>query len=126
LEDQEYDEKENNPQKNRAYEQFGMFGRSDIRDFRKLTNKIKEANFITITIGGNDWLANFPIFEISSLQQNVLTKEEFDKIINRKNDDLLSNMKKMFEELRRLNPTANIVALNYSTTLSILLNFNKD
>jgi hypothetical protein len=31
-----------------------MFGRSDIRDFEKLKSKIKNANFITVTIGGND------------------------------------------------------------------------
>ena len=125
-EDQEYDEKENNPQINRAYKQFGMFGRSDIRDFEKLKSKIKNANFITVTIGGNDWLANFPIFEISSLQQNVLSKSEFDKIITKKNDELLINMNKLFGEIRILNPTANIVAVNYATTLSLLLNFNKE
>jgi hypothetical protein len=71
-------------------------------------------------------LANFPIFEISSLQQNVLSKSEFDKIITKKNDELLINMNKLFGEIRNLNPTANIVAVNYATTLSLLLNFNKE
>ncbi len=126
MEDQEYDEKENNPQKSRAYKQFGMFGRSDARDFDKLKQKIKEANFITITIGGNDWLANFPIFEISSLKQNVLSKKDFDKIIHIKNSELLVNMKHMFAEIRRINPEANIVAINYPTTLSLLFSFDKD
>ena len=126
MEDQEYDEKENNPQKSRAYNQFGMFGRSDSRDFDKLKKKIKEANFITITIGGNDWLANFPIFEISSVKQNVLSKKDFDEIIYQKNKELLKNMNHMFAEIRRINPEANIVAVNYPTTLSLIFSFDKD
>ena len=117
---QEADIKENNPQKKRSYKQFGMFGISDKNDFNKLKKSIKKANFITITIGANDWLSNFPFFEIMSVKKGVLSKEEFDKKITTNNKQLLIHIKQLFKAIKEINPTVNIVSTNYTTSLSLL------
>lgn len=126
LESKEYDIRENNPQKRRAYSQFGMFGVNNNNDFNKLKNKIKKANLITLTIGANDWLTDFPFFEIMSLKKNILSKEQFDKKIDKINDDLFAKIKKFFNAIKEINPTANIIAISYPTSLPFLARLNNE
>ena len=117
---QEADVKENNPQKNRSHKQFGMFGVNDENDFDKLKKSIKKANFITITIGANDWLSDFPFFEIMSVKKGILSREEFDKKIIKSNKQLLKQIKQLFSAIKNINPNVNIVSTNYTTSLSLL------
>lgn len=126
LESKEYDRKENNPQRRRTYNQFGMFGINNKSDFDKLKDKIKKANFITITIGANDWITKFPFFEIMSLKNNILSKDQFDKKIDQINGEIFDRMKKFFKVVREINSTANIVVTGYPTTLPLLARLNND
>ncbi|MGL5591992.1 MAG: SGNH/GDSL hydrolase family protein [Metamycoplasmataceae bacterium] len=126
LDAKDYDRKENNPQKRRTYNQFGMFGIKNKSDFDKLKNKIKEANLISITIGANDWITRFPFLEIMSLKNELISMEEFENLMEEINQEIFARMKVFFDEIRRLNPTANIIVTTYPTTLPILARWNNE
>ncbi|MGL5205484.1 MAG: SGNH/GDSL hydrolase family protein [Metamycoplasmataceae bacterium] len=126
LDSKEYDRKENNPQKRRAYNQFGMFGVKSKSDFDKLKNKIKEANLISITIGANDWITKFPFLEIMSLKNELISMKEFKSLMEETNKEIFARMKVFFDEIRRLNPLANIFVTTYPTTLPILARWNNE
>ncbi|MGL5590812.1 MAG: SGNH/GDSL hydrolase family protein [Metamycoplasmataceae bacterium] len=126
LDAKDYDRKENNPQKRRTYNQFGMFGIKNKSDFDKLKNKIKEANLISITIGANDWITRFPFLEIMSLKNELISMEEFENLMEEINKEIFARMKVFFDEIRRLNPTANIIVTTYPTTLPILARWNNE
>ncbi|MGL5643523.1 MAG: SGNH/GDSL hydrolase family protein [Metamycoplasmataceae bacterium] len=126
LDAKDYDRKENNPQKRRTYNQFGMFGIKNKSDFDKLKNKVKEANLISITIGANDWITRFPFLEIMSLKNELISMEEFENLMEEINQEIFARMKVFFDEIRRLNPTANIIVTTYPTTLPILARWNNE
>ncbi|MGL5733018.1 MAG: SGNH/GDSL hydrolase family protein [Metamycoplasmataceae bacterium] len=126
LDSKEYDRKENNPQKRRTYNQFGMFGVKNKSDFDKLKAKIRDANIISITIGANDWITKFPFLEIMSLRNELITMQEFQDQMEKINKEIFARMKIFFDEIRRLNPTANIIVTTYPTTLPILARWNNE
>ncbi|MGL6125372.1 MAG: SGNH/GDSL hydrolase family protein [Metamycoplasmataceae bacterium] len=120
LDIKQSDRKENNPQKRRAFNQFGMFGINDKNDFNKLKNKIKNANLITITIGANDWITEFPFLEITSLKNGLISKKEFDRRMDNINNQIFEKLRIFFSEIRIINPTANIIVTSYPSTLPVL------
>ncbi|MGL5205007.1 MAG: SGNH/GDSL hydrolase family protein, partial [Metamycoplasmataceae bacterium] len=126
LDSKEYDRKENNPQIRRTYNQFGMFGVKKKSDFNNLKNKIRDANLISITIGANDWITKFPFLEIMSLKNELISMKQFEKEIDEINKEIFARMKIFFNEIRKINPTANIFVTTYPTTLPILARWNNE
>ncbi|MGL4252344.1 MAG: SGNH/GDSL hydrolase family protein, partial [Metamycoplasmataceae bacterium] len=81
---------------------------------------------ISITIGANDWITRFPFLEIMSLKNELISMEEFENLMEEINKEIFARMKVFFDEIRRLNPTANIIVTTYPTTLPILARWNNE
>lgn len=120
------DNHKDNPFRKRINKQFGGLGLKSNTDFLKLKNKIKSANLITITIGANDLLTQIPVFEFISWKNKEMSRENLDLFIDKIYSKLFDQMKLLFATIKKLNPSANIIATSYISAFPIFFNLIDD
>ncbi|QJG66528.1 SGNH/GDSL hydrolase family protein [Mycoplasma phocoeninasale] len=106
------DQDAKNPFRNRIRNQFGGFEKSNLKN---LNTKIKEADFITLSIGANDIFENIDLNLLRKVAQNPINenvnlfKNSLLKIYN----DNIKNFDILLKRIKLLNPKAQIVVVGY-------------
>ncbi|SMC18494.1 SGNH/GDSL hydrolase family protein [Mycoplasmopsis agassizii] len=111
------DSKEDNPFKDSVKEKFGSFSKNDLN---KLHEKIKSANLITINLGANDYLNAlknlFPMIFSGKVGFGLMGD------INKITSVIQSDINKVSELIKKMNPNAQVVFLSYPMPLLRLTN----
>ncbi|TPI01300.1 SGNH/GDSL hydrolase family protein [Mycoplasma struthionis] len=87
-------------------------------DYLIFQNLIKQANFITLTIGYNELLHRLPYRRILRLSKNktnfVIELKEIISIIEKESEAIAKDYEKLVNLIKQINPKAHLVLTNYS------------
>ncbi|AXE60792.1 hypothetical protein DA803_01670 [[Mycoplasma] phocae] len=102
----------NNPFRHRIKEQFDDFSKPNLL---KLQNKIKAANFITLSLGANDLFQNLNIDLLKKVFQNPSEEniELFKNSITQIYQDNANNLDLLLKRIKQLNNDVKIVVVGY-------------
>lgn len=111
------DQMRNNHFKNRLSEQFDNF---QSNKYEYLTNKIKDANLLTLTLGANDLFFSDLMIELLnsfSSDSDVNSGLEFLNKIQTELSKVKNNLKLLVARLKEINPNLNINLIGYPMLL---------